>query len=91
MMKDATTAWLSPEAFIPEERDFFDSAFERHLSVAPIAVQRGFNEGSANKGEDVHSPAPQKPDIAVPVDLSYSIKRWLEQKPSEEPWRLRSH
>lgn len=27
-----------------------------------------------------------KPSAKGPSDMSYSMNRWLEQKPSEEPW-----
>jgi hypothetical protein len=28
-----------------------------------------------------------KPSAKGPSDMSYSMDRWLEQKPSEEPWQ----
>lgn len=28
----------------------------------------------------------QKPEIDVPADQSYSMTRWLQQQPHEEPW-----
>jgi hypothetical protein len=28
-----------------------------------------------------------KPSAKGPSDLTYSMQRWLDEKPSDEPWR----
>jgi len=40
--------------------------------------------------EAVRSASVEKPLIKVPTELGYSVKRWLDQKPEEEPRRYGS-
>lgn len=32
----------------------------------------------------------QHPKLGLPEDLSYSLKRWLQRRPNEEPWSHKS-
>ena len=63
------------------------SAFLRSSTSVPAIVPQ------SPPRESTQISSQQKPILPVPTDLQYSMRRWLSQKPEEEPFcvRLASH
>jgi hypothetical protein len=60
-------------------------------SIQPFTVLRPASRSSSMQAETGSARqtifANVKPSAKGPSDLTYSMQRWLDEKPSDEPWR----
>jgi hypothetical protein len=60
-----------------------DKAVQSHRPSPKSQTSSIQAEAGSKYQSEVERP---KPSAKGPSDMSYSMNRWLEQKPSEEPW-----
>jgi hypothetical protein len=70
-----------------QQQSTFQAATKRSTNdPAPLSGSRT-SSMQAETGSKQHMPIEiPKPSAKAFSDLSYSMNRWLDQKPSEEPW-----
>lgn len=64
------------------------SQYAQSLDSMSAERMKTFTMAQTNVGSHVSfGHKNEKPTVDVPVDLGYNLRRWLQQKPSDEPWR----